>query len=270
MAKKSKAKKKTATRKKTASKKKATSKRGATTKSKVKAAKKMAPKKSPKKVSTKSKVAKKTASKKSPKKVSTKSKVVAKKTSKAASRSKATAKKASEPKKAKLASAPAKSVASKKPTAVEEGKSSGGKSRKPIARTKKEIKQAEAYQLPIANPDDYADGTVMVETSYGTYTRLDYIKNWEKIKKKEALLQDHRLENVIEELVAKYPEKYIEVLCNDLSSEANFNRVVLDLKITQADEVDDEYVDDEEEDAGDELIGSIRRDFDKFEDDDSF
>ncbi len=93
------------------------------------------------------------------------------------------------------------------------------------------------------------------------YCRLDYIKNWKKIKRKEMILKEGKLNQYIEELVSKYPDKYIDVIRQDLSSEVNFNKVIHDLEL-------DESMDDLDYDSDsiDSLIGSIRKEDDSFDD----
>ncbi len=89
------------------------------------------------------------------------------------------------------------------------------------------------------------------------YCRLDYIKNWKKIKRKEMILKEGKLNQYIEELVSKYPDKYIEVIRQDLSTEVNFTKVIHDLEL-------DETIDDLDYDSDsiDSLIGSIRKEDD--------
>ena len=93
------------------------------------------------------------------------------------------------------------------------------------------------------------------------YCRLDYIKNWKKIKRKEMILKEGKLNQYIEELVSKYPDKYIEVIRQDLATEVNFNKVIHDLEL-------DESIDDLDYDGDsiDSLIGSIRKEDDDFGD----
>jgi len=92
-------------------------------------------------------------------------------------------------------------------------------------------------------------------TSSG-YCRLHYIKNWKRIKKKELLLREGKLNRYIEELVQKYPDKYIEAIRHDLSDDSEFNKAVSDLDL-------DEGVDDFESDSDfDHLVDSIRKDLD--------
>jgi outer membrane biosynthesis protein TonB len=93
------------------------------------------------------------------------------------------------------------------------------------------------------------------------YCRLDYIKNWKKIKRKEMILKEGKLNQYIEELVSKYPQKYIEVIRQDLSSEVNFNKVIHDLELDESME-DLDY----DSDSIDSLIGSIRKEDDGIDD----
>jgi hypothetical protein len=95
------------------------------------------------------------------------------------------------------------------------------------------------------------------------YCRLDYIKNWKKIKRKEMILKEGKLNQYIEELVSKYPDKYIDVIRQDLSSEVNFNKVIHDLELDESME-DLDY----DSDSIDSLIGSIRKEDDGFDDSD--
>ena len=98
----------------------------------------------------------------------------------------------------------------------------------------------------------------------GGYCRLHYIKNWKKIKRKEAILHEKKLDQYIEELVAKYPDKYIEAIRQDLTNDKDFAKVIHDLDL-------DEGVDDFDGEGGesmDSLIDTIKRDFD--DDSDAF
>ncbi len=92
----------------------------------------------------------------------------------------------------------------------------------------------------------------------GGYCRLHYIKNWKKIKRKEVILREKKLNQYIEELVAKYPDKYIEAIRQDLASDKDFAKVIYDLDLDEA--VDD--FDAEGGDSVDSLIDTIKRDFD--------
>lgn len=89
------------------------------------------------------------------------------------------------------------------------------------------------------------------------YCRLHYIKNWKKIKLKGQILSQGKLNIFIEELVGKYPEKYIEAIKHDLAHDKEFMKVVQDLELGESVE---EFESDSEN--ADVLIDSIRRDFD--------
>lgn len=89
------------------------------------------------------------------------------------------------------------------------------------------------------------------------YCRLHYIKNWRKIKRKEVILKEGKLNIYIEELVAKYPEKYLEAIRSDLTNDKEFAKVIHDLDL-------DESIDDFEGEGsdGDAVIDTIKREFD--------
>lgn len=91
----------------------------------------------------------------------------------------------------------------------------------------------------------------------GGYCRLHYIKNWKKIKRKEGILREKKLNQYIEELVLKYPDKYIEAIRQDLASDKDFAKVIYDLDLDES--VDD--FDAENAESADSLIDTIKRDF---------
>jgi hypothetical protein len=85
-----------------------------------------------------------------------------------------------------------------------------------------------------------------LEFSLSHYCRLHYIKNWRKIKRKEAIIASGQLNNYVEELVNKYPDKYLEVIRQDLASEKDWVKVVVDLELESS---EDESGSDDELDA---------------------
>jgi hypothetical protein len=91
----------------------------------------------------------------------------------------------------------------------------------------------------------------------GGYCRLHYIKNWKKIKRKELILKEGKLNQYIEELVAKYPDKYIEAIRQDLAADKDFAKVIYDLDLDES--VDDFEAEGESLEA---IVGDIKRDFD--------
>jgi hypothetical protein len=92
-------------------------------------------------------------------------------------------------------------------------------------------------------------------TSAG-YCRLHYIKNWKKIQRKVLILKEGKLNQYIEELVAKYPDKYIEAIRQDLANDKDFAKVIYDLDL---DESVDEFDVDGENLEG--VIDSIKPSF---------
>lgn len=102
------------------------------------------------------------------------------------------------------------------------------------------------------------------ELLLGGYCRLHYIKNWRKIKRKEAILASGQLNNYVEELVSKYPDKYLDVIRQDLASEKDWVKVVVDLELESSDE----------EGSGDEdlegVAEGVRREREFDDDSDSF
>lgn len=68
------------------------------------------------------------------------------------------------------------------------------------------------------------------------YCRMHYIKNWRRIKRKESILASGQLNNYVEELVSKYPDKYLDVIRQDLASEKEWGKAVVDLELEGSDE----------------------------------
>lgn len=94
-------------------------------------------------------------------------------------------------------------------------------------------------------------------TSAG-YCRMHYIKNWKKIRRKAVILQEGKLNQYIEELVAKYPDKYIEAILQDLSNDKDFAKVIYDLDL---DESEDDF--EAEGDDVEAVIDTVKRDFEE-------
>ena len=63
-----------------------------------------------------------------------------------------------------------------------------------------------------------------------SYCRAHYIKNWTRIKRKEAILRDGKLQRYISELVSRYPEKVLHGLRHDLSSAAALKLAVQEIE----------------------------------------
>lgn len=96
------------------------------------------------------------------------------------------------------------------------------------------------------------------------YCRLHYIKNWRRIKRKEAILASGQLNNYVEELVSKYPDKYLDVIRQDLASEKDWAKVIVDLELESS---EDDLVGDEELDTVAEGVRTSSRNNNDFDDD---
>ena len=98
-----------------------------------------------------------------------------------------------------------------------------------------------------------------------SYCRLHYLRNWKTVQKKRDILKEGKLQEYIEELISKYPPKYIESLISDLSDDKEFYRVLNELNITsEFDFEEDEFEnavddDDSDDDIGIETISSSLR-----------
>lgn len=69
------------------------------------------------------------------------------------------------------------------------------------------------------------------------HCRLHYIKNWRRIKRKGDILSTGRLNNYIESLVEKYPDKYLDAIEFDLSNDQEWINLINELEPGQADDV---------------------------------
>lgn len=92
----------------------------------------------------------------------------------------------------------------------------------------------------------------------GGYCRLHYIKNWRKIKRKEVILSEKKLNQYLEELVGKYPDKYLEAILLDLATDKEFAKVIRDLDLDEG--PDEEFEEDSDSDV---IIDSIKREFEE-------
>ncbi|MCK5073699.1 MAG: hypothetical protein KAQ98_09755 [Bacteriovoracaceae bacterium] len=79
------------------------------------------------------------------------------------------------------------------------------------------------------------------------YCRLHYIRNWTNIRKKQSILSEGKLQTFIEELLNKYPAKYIEAIFDDIKDEKSFYSILKELNI----ESDEEFESVEEADNAD-------------------
>lgn len=97
-----------------------------------------------------------------------------------------------------------------------------------------------------------------------SWCRLHYLKNWKGIQRKKEILSEGKLQEYIEELISKYPPKYIDAITNDLSDDKEFYKVLNELNITNEFDFEEEdfEADNDEADTDDISIerfsGSMR------------
>lgn len=81
------------------------------------------------------------------------------------------------------------------------------------------------------------------------FCRYHYIKNWKEIKRKQSILAEGKLQLFIEDLVNKYPLKYLEGILSDLADEKTFFGVLKEMNIeSDTDDIYDEDSDDLDDD----------------------
>lgn len=279
-------------------KKKKTTKASKTTKSKKaatkkKVAKKATAKKATKKVAKKA-VAKKTTTKKAAKTSTAKAKKATKKVAKKATKKiakKAVAKKAT------------KKVATKKTaTKSKATKKSAAKKTDVVSKAKKAVKDVKETVEEVLIPaidqvvEEVVEGVQSVVESNESdeviltdaegrrycrvldcdqvglvegYCRYHYLLYWKKIQVRKKILSEDKLQEYIEELTSRYPDKFLEVLKKDLISEKDFLATIRELELDdEATESVNDYDNDDDDRLNDEvrgmgvLPGSTRRDDD--------
>ncbi len=74
------------------------------------------------------------------------------------------------------------------------------------------------------------------------YCRYHYLLYWKNIQVRKTILSEGKLERYIEDLTARYPDKYLEMLKKDLRTEKDFMSAIQELEIDES-SVDNEYED---------------------------
>ncbi len=211
-----------------------------------------------KKVAKKKVIKKKVAKKKVIKKKVAKKKVIKKKVVK-----KKVAKKKVAKKKVVAKKSAAKSVETKKGrVSKKSGKDSGISLAEKNALADKLSTVSENYSLPeifaSINRMDFFSGESdeclvkgcdNLATTAG-HCRLHYIRDWNDIKRKQEILQDGKLQIYIEDLVTKYPLKFINEIVKDLMDDRSFYKVLKELNVEDVgsfDECDEELMDDDQD-----------------------
>lgn len=226
-------------------------------KKKKKAAKKQtAKKKTAKKKATKKKVTKKKAAKKTAKKATKKAakkKTIKKATKKVAKKAtKKTDEKATK-KVAAVETSPAKSTGAEKPPKKSKAKATSVQAAsKPPQKIKieQDIVLTDAEGRVLCRIRD-CDQPSVVES----YCRYHYLLYWKKIQIRRKILSEGKLEKYIEELTSRYPNKYLDLIKRDLSTEADFLHAIQELEIDESSGEDENRDYDEERSFIEEVRG---------------
>jgi hypothetical protein len=88
-----------------------------------------------------------------------------------------------------------------------------------------------------------------------SWCRLHYIKNWKSIQRKKEILQEGKLQEYIEELISKYPPKFVEAILSDLSDDRDFYKVLSELNITAEFDFEEEDLQAVDDDGDDDDLG---------------
>ena len=66
------------------------------------------------------------------------------------------------------------------------------------------------------------------------YCRYHYLLLWKKIQVRRKILVDGKLERYVEELTARYPDKFLEMIRKDLRAEKDFLAAIAELEIDES------------------------------------
>ncbi|OFZ32016.1 MAG: hypothetical protein A2622_12350 [Bdellovibrionales bacterium RIFCSPHIGHO2_01_FULL_40_29] len=86
------------------------------------------------------------------------------------------------------------------------------------------------------------------------YCRYHYLLLWKKIQTRKIILLDGKLEKYVEDLMARYPDKFVEVIKKDLKTEKDFISVIQELEIDES-ALGESESDDEVQSFTDEIRG---------------
>ena len=67
-----------------------------------------------------------------------------------------------------------------------------------------------------------------------TYCRYHYLLFWKRIQVRKKILTEGKLERYVEELTARYPDKFLDMLRKDLRSEKEFVAAIQELEIDES------------------------------------
>lgn len=86
------------------------------------------------------------------------------------------------------------------------------------------------------------------------YCRIHYLKNWKGTQRKKEILKEGKLQEYVEELISKYPPKFIDAILSDLSDDKEFFKVLHELNITSEFDFEENEFEADADDDGDDDI----------------
>lgn len=89
--------------------------------------------------------------------------------------------------------------------------------------------------------------------SVEAYCRYHYLLLWKRIQVRRKILADGKLEKYVEELTARYPDKFLEMIRRDLRTEKDFLAAIAELEIDES--AGDSEFEDEAQSFVDEMRG---------------
>lgn len=173
---------------------------------------------------------------------------------------KVAAKKAPTPVPAKKGKAPIPADLKKKGAPAKPEKTAKGKAREEEAVEETELDAAgEQEEAEIVLTDAEGRRYCRVKdcdqlSAVDGYCRYHYLLFWKKIQIRKKILTEGKLERYVEELTARYPDKFLEILRKDLRTEKDFTGAIQEL------EIDESAVDNEFEDEAQTYIDEVRGD----------
>lgn len=78
----------------------------------------------------------------------------------------------------------------------------------------------------------------------GLYCRKHYLLLWPLIQQKKQILEGNKLETFIKEITARYPDKFLEMIRKNLSTERDFMATLQELEIAHPPEPKDSHLED--------------------------
>lgn len=153
------------------------------------------------------------------------------------------------------AAAPAKAVEPVEKAPAGKKAKEGKKAAKEVVPTPSEMAAAEA-EVILTNADGkrYCKvGECDELATSDSYCRYHYLLNWKKIQLRKKILAGDKLNRYIEELTARYPDKYLEMIRKDLATDKDFLAALQELEIDEG--AEDYESDDDSKSYVDEIRG---------------